>query len=501
MRSFSSPLKKIKSLIPPSSSSPPPSSPKKKRFRLGPPRKDDDSSSKSKHEDDKSSSGRSALSESSGMSAKFKKKSTKRLLGQRFSIKDDVDEISSPQQHHSRKPAAKSVVDEKSQQHDDNCNPTNKKGTRMPSTTGDTENSCIETTRSDKTHQRVMSGCYASSGNQSESTTLEEPHIINIKKSMANNDRLLQHKDNPFVRQKHEKSVELEYGDGLEPLSKKEIRRFVERETNQDLKTKKAYVYVESSSTGRFFRYAMSVDQCDALFGRDDDEAGGMLMERNSAMQMIPPKTDLVTQMTNVMRGYSYLFRGFLAGFSCQTLYEVFVNRTNEEFIVEYSRLANETRRFYFIAITICLMGAIHDGEITHVVNREKLTKAKKNGVLIHECKALIIIACFLLALVFSLLTSKLDAELYKSFVAINSVGESFISSHGEKNQQIQSWKMLTACRSVCCIMCWLITNKIQSGHMSPIQDDEGNLIAQGTTRHSSGIISIPDVFSGSNIL
>ena len=51
----------------------------------------------------------------------------------------------------------------------------------------------------------------------------------------------------------------------------------------------------------------------------------------------------------------SLLLQGFLAGFSIQTLFDAIPARDSETFILQYAQHANQTRRFYFLTITMCL--------------------------------------------------------------------------------------------------------------------------------------------------
>lgn len=285
-------------------------------------------------------------------------------------------------------------------------------------------------------------------------TLPEEPRTVDIRKSI----RYVSRDD----RCKHDAARQdsrenLMFGDGLIPDQKPFHPSH--QNTCDDCKT--SYVYVESSSTGRFYRYKLSQDQCKALFG---DHKKGEANKSPSPSSVNDPSNDdenkhaaalvFFRLIDQHLRAGSYFLQGILAGFGCQSLYEVGVRRDREEFLVESSRLASETRRFWYVALTLCLTGAVLrflEGDVARAGRKRTTT---------FTVRSLVLLFCAGIALVATLLSSPVDAALFQRFrIETMEYGANGANDTATVAARIPYWKALTTCRSVCCILAWTITS------------------------------------------
>ena len=119
------------------------------------------------------------------------------------------------------------------------------------------------------------------------------------------------------------------------------------------------YVYIESASTGRFFRFLSDgLDRMSSSQGEssletptDDDFDGS----REAAMQ----------HLERLFYTGFLIIQGLLAGYSGETVYAAFTSTSESGFVAEYASLANETRRFYYILTTLAFVGAMNNWRST----------------------------------------------------------------------------------------------------------------------------------------
>ena len=283
---------------------------------------------------------------------------------------------------------------------------------------------------------------------------------------------------------------------------------------------RKTHIYVESSTTGKFFRHALSSKSHQKLFehNHDNDNASSFFSSssspsssslsvvKQSGYAKLPVATTAAARMNNVVQTCFHLLQGLLAGFSVQTLYQAcslhipkssssFSSPSEEVvyFMEYYARLANETRRFYFIVSTFCFMIAVIQLDtFRSKTNITSNTKKKTSNhhhqqqqqqyhnvrIWIHN-EHTVLMLLHLITLIFVLSVGTMDAQFFHLFLSFHRTksptsSTSLLSSSAvaayfmeitngdDLDAHIRSWKALCILRSICCIMCWSISNKMQ---------------------------------------
>lgn len=145
--------------------------------------------------------------------------------------------------------------------------------------------------------------------------------------------------------------VKANFGDGSGPASLVELNDLLRDVEDEKSHSKSApdsvYVYIESASTGRFFRFLSDQlsgggDQIQSEVHEQVDDSG-FDGSREAAME----------RLERLFYTGFLVIQGLLAGYSGETVYAAFSSTTAAGFVSEYATLANETRRFYFILTTI----------------------------------------------------------------------------------------------------------------------------------------------------
>ena len=148
-----------------------------------------------------------------------------------------------------------------------------------------------------------------------------------------------------------------------------------------------------------------------------------------------------------------FLLQGLLAGFSVQTLHEISVKQSTSQFAIQYGKRAKGTFRFYFLSITLSLSGSISRNSIMARLldGKKKANESHWRKYSVIKISVSIIGLMYFLALIITLLTTKLDSSLRED------IGTSHLESNNDMESSISRWKSLSASRSVVCILGWCI--------------------------------------------
>jgi len=249
--------------------------------------------------------------------------------------------------------------------------------------------------------------------------------------------------------------VKIDFGDGTGPIALSELNstlRDVEDEKAPGkLRNRQIYVYVESASTGRFFKYA--TDTSETLSTAKDNKKSKLLMNvvvneedfeksREAAME----------RLERLMYSGFLVLQGVLAGYSGETVYEAYSGDNAKEFVAEYGALANETRRLYYIMTTICFVGAMNDfSRVRH--NTEEWRK--RSGT--EKIELVFLVVCYMAALVFSLIAGVSDIEFY-----YYTVEDRMQFSDAELEEKVSAWKIYNLGRFLSCVIGWFVVCRVQ---------------------------------------
>lgn len=148
----------------------------------------------------------------------------------------------------------------------------------------------------------------------------------------------------------------------------------------------------------------------------------------------------------------AFLFlSGLLGGLSLSALYEGFTVRSPGDFIVQYSTRASETRRYFFIGITLCCTGSLCLGEgfceISDVIKGKttRLSGVAKSNI------GLVVI--YFSALVVTLLCSRVDVRISTIATQLQNTNSGVVPS-----SVVEEWRGFAVPRSILCILGWLVS-------------------------------------------
>jgi len=249
-------------------------------------------------------------------------------------------------------------------------------------------------------------------------------------------------------------------------------------EANTSPKTDEAYVYVESSTSGRFFRYKLSTSQCQLLFDQACDT------DKFQCKETMNINADLGHSVYKQTEFYHIIFHGLMAGYSIQTLYEACVQRTNVEFLFEYSRLAKESNRFYFLISTLCFTCII-----LQLIKEAPMMNRSHHRIRI----TILITTLHFFTLVTVLYTTHLDSKFYflfqSSLETDNVYNDKIINSHIDIN--ISLWKALSILRSICCMCSWILSFKLmkntpETSSLKTFEEEKANKIHELSAKSPS---------------
>ena len=239
-----------------------------------------------------------------------------------------------------------------------------------------------------------------------------------------------------------------------------DILRDVEEEKTKGKFSRSVYVYVESASTGRFFRYAVDPssstsevssfeDPSQTTTGRGEHD---FEKSREAAMQ----------RLERLMHTGFLILQGLLAGYSGETVYEAFASTTKEAFLEEYSTLANETRRFYYILTTISFVGALNNWR--SVVDSNEAWRSRN---FVEKAELLLLVLIYVAGLCFTLITGVYDMDFYyhngikDSALAADTKWFMVALQDEEFEYTVTIWRALCVGRFCCVIIGWLVVCRI----------------------------------------
>ena len=252
--------------------------------------------------------------------------------------------------------------------------------------------------------------------------------------------------------------VKASFGDGTGPstmVEMNDILRDVEEEKTKGKFSRSIYVYVESASTGRFFRYAVDPtgsDQGSSYDDRIDNVGTGGEDDFNKSREAA------MERLERLMHTGFLILQGLLAGYSGETVYEAFASTTKEAFLEEYSTLANETRRFYYILTTIGFVGAMNNWRSVSESNEKW-----KSRTTMEKGELLFLVFIYAAGLCSTLITGIYDMDFYyhngitKSDLPPNTEWFTVALQDEDFERTINIWRGLCVARFCCVIVGWLL--------------------------------------------
>ena len=201
--------------------------------------------------------------------------------------------------------------------------------------------------------------------------------------------------------------------------------------------------YVESAATGRFRRHYPSED--------NGSRRGWRLSTAHHNDNL---RGEIDNETLTRFAFISFLFlQGLLSGLSLSSFYEAFISRSRLDFIVQYSARAVETRRYFFIGITLSATGSLCllNGDIS--TQLADVWKGKNTLSSITKSNLSLVMVYFF-ALIVTLLCSFVDVKISKMAMDININNISGASLESIINE----WRALAVSRSILCILGWLVS-------------------------------------------
>eukprot|EP00518_Triparma_eleuthera_P018590 CAMPEP_0197548062 /NCGR_PEP_ID=MMETSP1320-20131121/2262_1 /TAXON_ID=91990 /ORGANISM="Bolidomonas sp., Strain RCC2347" /LENGTH=564 /DNA_ID=CAMNT_0043107987 /DNA_START=18 /DNA_END=1709 /DNA_ORIENTATION=- len=254
--------------------------------------------------------------------------------------------------------------------------------------------------------------------------------------------------------------VKANFGDGSGPATLTDLNdllRDVEDEKSRSKSSPESvYVYIESASTGRFFRFLSNgLDRISSSQGEtnlqdlpDDDFDGS----REAAMQ----------RLERLFFTGFLIIQGLLAGYSGETVYAAFTSTTEANFVAEYATLSNETRRFYYILTTLAFVGAMNNWRSTADSN-----EAWRSRSFVEKAELLFLVLIYVAGLCFTLVAGVYDMDFYYH----NGVKDSEVPTDQEWydvalqdtsfKDSINKWRLLTTFRFISVMVGWLVVCRI----------------------------------------
>ena len=204
--------------------------------------------------------------------------------------------------------------------------------------------------------------------------------------------------------------------------------------------------YHIESATGRFRRG--NNDGAPSPNGSDqsnDDTRGWRLPTHQNQSENVR-KLDVQVLIRFAVVCFLFL-QGLLSGLSLSALYEAVSS--------ERATNASEARRYFFIGITLCLSGSLcmfDEEALSRVVDivkgRNTPSGKKQSTIQIHMSLVLI----YFVALIITLLASRVDVNVQMSNVAING------GTDEELKSLIDTWRRFAVPRSILCIAGWFVS-------------------------------------------
>ena len=197
--------------------------------------------------------------------------------------------------------------------------------------------------------------------------------------------------------------------------------------------------YVENSN-GRFRRVIGA--------SKDSDTRTWRLPVHHNATNERDRKSWLDVK-TLAFVGFLFL-QGILSGLSLSSLYQAFTVQLPGELLAN-SAAANETRRYFFIAITFCVTGSlcVLEEDATKLLDSSGKTP---NATMCNVC----LVVIYFLALVATLLCSHADVHIVYTAMQI-SEGDIRVSSD-DLLSILHKWRSFAVPRSVLCILGWFVS-------------------------------------------
>jgi hypothetical protein len=256
--------------------------------------------------------------------------------------------------------------------------------------------------------------------------------------------------------------VRADFGDGTgrnDTVTINDLMRDAEDEKSANRKKREVYVYVESASSGRFFRYAMDMD-ADKTANHDDELERGL--KGNSEDNFGESREAAMQRLERLMHTGFLIIQGLLAGYSGETVYQAFAPTTDANFLSEYSTLSNETRRFYYILTTVSFVGALNNWRSVRDSSEEWRSRR-----IVEKAELLFLVFVYMAGLCFTLVAGVYDMDFYYH----NGIDDVDLAPdvnwydvallNDDFKESIRIWRGLTIGRFICVLVGWLMCARI----------------------------------------
>ena len=202
-----------------------------------------------------------------------------------------------------------------------------------------------------------------------------------------------------------------------------------------------SFIYIQCASTGKFYKCSTQALKLGSHRTKKSTHSKPGIPEPNNI--------DWLEQHLSNCSSFTY---GILAGLSVQALFESFIPRTMEEFTVEVSRLAQESRRLFYITtslgfgVSLIFLGSTH---------REWSSIPWTKGI--QFCKLGFLAFCYLLGLILSLTCEAVGRNRFMHQETQMGGNNSSITYHivSVAESEVRAWKTLNIVRSTICIFGW----------------------------------------------
>ncbi|GMI18690.1 hypothetical protein TrLO_g2169 [Triparma laevis f. longispina] len=254
--------------------------------------------------------------------------------------------------------------------------------------------------------------------------------------------------------------VKANFGDGSGPSSLVELNDLLRDVEDEKSHSKSApesvYVYIESASTGRFFRFLS--DQ----LGGGHDEVMHVVHEQVDDSGFDGSREAAMQRLERLFYTGFLVIQGLLAGYSGETVYAAFSSTTDAGFVAEYASLANETRRFYFILTTLAFVGAMNNWRSIADTNEHW-----RSRTVVEKSELFFLVLIYVSGLCFTLIAGVYDMDFYyhnglkdaELAVDVEWYDEALKDSSFEAS--ITTWRALTIGRFVSVMIGWLVVCRI----------------------------------------
>mmetsp|Transcript_31040 Transcript_31040/g.38928 ORF Transcript_31040/g.38928 Transcript_31040/m.38928 type:complete len:538 (+) Transcript_31040:234-1847(+) len=213
-------------------------------------------------------------------------------------------------------------------------------------------------------------------------------------------------------------------------------------------------VYIESSTTGRFFRVMRGERGVKALRERLKKKRQELLEKRRKNISSQERAQVQATILFQVLDTCFLVVQGALAGFSLTTMYYSYAAGDATKFITEYDDLANEVRRLMYVLSMIAFTGA-WEGFLRR--RSEKASWKKRTRRDRMEWRATTL--CYSLVLISTLVCSLTDIRIFYHDSITDEEGDwiELAMSDPDFVQSLDTWYIFNVIRFLGCIIGWVL--------------------------------------------